>query len=100
MKVITKKQEIKIDTKTEEVENEGLISLLGKNVIVFVTDGYIYFGELTGVNTNDIRISNAKIVYETGKWDSNTFVDAQAIPCPHVYIRSSQITSYFVSPKQ
>lgn len=75
-----------------EVDGEGLVSLLGENVLVFCMN-YIYTGKLTGVNTHDIMLEDARIVYETGAFDSKSFTDAQALPFD-LYIRTNSIESY------
>lgn len=74
-----------------EVENEGLVALLGKNVMVFGLN-YIYAGTLEGVNADTILLINASIVYETGELVSKGWKDAQALPAP-VYIRTNCIES-------
>jgi len=86
----------KIVTVTE-VEGEGLVGLLGKRVLVFCMN-YIYTGTLSGVNTNDILLEDAAIVYETGAFDSKKFTDAQKLP-NGVYIRTNSIESYHETDK-
>jgi hypothetical protein len=81
-----------------EVEGEGLVSLLGENVLVFCMN-YIYTGLLSGVNTNDILLENARIVYETGAFGDNSFKDAQVIG-HDLYIRTSSIESYSKTSKK
>lgn len=81
-----------------EVEGEGLIGLLGKNVLIFCMN-YIYTGELEGVNTNDILLKNPRIVYETGAFDSDSFTDAQKLP-HSLYIRINSIESYSETNKK
>lgn len=78
----------------QEVEGEGLVSLLGKRVTVFCVN-YIYTGDLTGVNDEDILLENAAIVYETGAFTDTKWKDAQSLPQP-LYIRTSAIESYTV----
>lgn len=78
--------------KVEEVDGEGLIGLLGEQVTLFCI-GYIYTGTLVGVNTVDIRLDSASIVYETGDFSSNKFKDAQKLP-ESLYIRLSAVESY------
>lgn len=80
-----------------EVEGEGLLSLLGQNVLIFCMN-YIYTGKLAGVNTNDIVLENPRIVYETGAFDKKSFIDAQALP-NDLYIRTNSIESYSVTDK-
>lgn len=77
----------------QEVEGGGLEALLGKNVTLFCLN-YIYAGKLIGVNTHDIILSNAKIVYETGPLTQKGFTDAQALPGDEWRIRTSVIESY------
>lgn len=81
----------------QEVEGEGLVALMGKNVLIFCMN-YIYTGELIGVNTHDILLAKARIVYETGAFSSKSFLDAQALP-HDLYIRSSSIESYSETDK-
>lgn len=60
----------------QEVSGEGLISLLGKRVILFCAN-YFYSGVLEGVNQTDVLLADAGIVYETGKLDAANFTDFQ-----------------------
>ena len=75
-----------------EVEGEGLLSLLGENVVIFCVN-YIYAGKLTGVNDKDIELTDAKIVYETGELCAKGWKDAQPMP-DILYIRTMAIESY------
>ena len=81
----------------QEVEGEGLTALMGQRVLIFCMN-YIYTGVLTGVNTNDILLENAAIVYETGAFTAKTFTDAQKLPFP-LYIRTNSIESYAQTDK-
>jgi hypothetical protein len=76
----------------QEVENEGLMSLLGENVMLFCLN-YIYAGVLTGVNETCVLLENPRIVYETGRFDSKDFKDAQALPF-QCYVMLSCIESF------
>ena len=76
----------------EEVSGEGLESLLGKHVAIWC-ECYIYAGKLIGVNDEDILLSDAKIVYETGPLAEHGLKDAQALPGKW-YVRTSKIESY------
>ena len=78
----------------EEVEGEGLVSLLGKRVTLFCVN-YIYTGTLTGVNETDVLLSDAAIVYETGAFNESDWKDAQDLPNDH-YVRTASIESYGV----
>ena len=62
----------------KEVEGEGLESFLGQNITLFC-GVYIYTGKLVGVNDTCIKLSDAKIVYETGSFDSKDWKDAQSL---------------------
>ena len=81
-----------------EVEGEGLVSLLGENVLVFCMN-YIYAGKLAGVNEKDILLESAVIVYETGELRAKDFKDAQKLPAP-IYIRTSSIESFCLSGRK
>lgn len=61
-----------------EVENEGFISLLGKQVEIRC-NVYIYAGILVGVNQTCVKLDNAAIVYETGAFSDAKYMDAQKI---------------------
>jgi hypothetical protein len=77
-----------------EVEGEGLIGLMGQRVTIFALN-YIYEGKLTGVNTDDLLLEDACIVYETGELMATKRKDAQALPGP-LYVRVAAIESYTV----
>lgn len=87
----------KIVTVTE-VEGEGLPALLGQRVMIFCMN-YIYTGTLAGVNTHDILLEDAAIVYETGAFDKKSFGDAQKVPFP-IYVRTNSIESYAQTDKK
>ena len=76
----------------EEVSGEGLESLLGRNVAIWCMN-YIYAGTLVGVNETDIKLSAAKVVYETGPLTAGQWKDAQELPSDW-YIRTAAIESY------
>jgi ferredoxin-fold anticodon binding domain-containing protein len=76
-----------------EEEGQGLEALLGKKVAVFCLN-YIYAGTLTGVNKDDIILSEAGIVYETGPLKERGYKDWQALPGNEWRVRTSCIESY------
>ena len=76
----------------QEVEGEGLPSLLGKNIEVW-TGVYIYAGLLIGVNNTCIKLDNCHVVYETGNLDAKSYKDAQKMPMVH-YIQTNNIISF------
>jgi len=76
----------------KEVEGEGLVGLMGKEVTLFCAN-YIYAGKLVGVNDNFVKLTGAKIIYETGPLDSKTWQDAQALPGDW-YIQTAAIESF------
>ena len=65
--------------KVEEVEGDGLIGLMGETVTLFCGI-YIYTGKLVGVNETFVKLEQAKIVYETGEFNTKNWKDAQALP--------------------
>jgi len=79
----------------EEVSGEGLDYLLGQYVEVMCYR-YIYHGKLIGVNTDDILITDASIVFETGPYDKKDYEDMQKLG-RDVYIRTAAIESYSVA---
>lgn len=76
----------------EEVEGEGLISLLGQRVTLFCMN-YIYTGQLIGVNDSCVLLKDAAIVYETGELTTSTWKDVQKLP-NNWYVRTSAIESF------
>jgi hypothetical protein len=81
----------KIVTVTE-VEGEGLVGLLGKRVLLLCAN-YFYSGVLAGVNTSDVLLEDAGIVYETGPLNAGIFQDEQKFGGP-LYVRVASIESY------
>ena len=76
----------------QEVEGDGLVGLLGKQVMLFCLN-YIYTGKLSGVNETCVLLENPSIVYETGAFSDVKFKDAQAIP-NSIYVQVSAIESF------
>jgi len=77
--------------KCEEVEGEGLLSLLGEQVMVWCMN-FNYHGKLVGVNDHDILLEDCKIVFETGKF-GGPLKDAQKV-ADQGYVRIASIESY------
>ena len=77
-----------------EVAGEGLESLLGQGVTLFAGN-YIYAGILAGVNATSVKLTDAKIVYETGDFKSKNWHDAQALPGAW-YVQIAAIESFGV----
>ena len=76
-----------------EVPNEGLVALLDKEVMVFCAN-YIYAGVLAGINETYLKLEKAKIVYETGPFDTKGYKDAQALPGGVWYIQYTAVESF------
>ena len=77
-----------------EVENEGLVSLLGQRITLFCMN-YIYTGDLEGVNDTCIKLANPAIVYETGAFGASEWKDAQDLP-NELYVQNAAIESFGV----
>ncbi len=78
---------------TTEVEGEGLMALLGEQVLLMCAN-YFYTGVLAGVNTDCVLLENPAIVYETGPWTTKGFKDEQKLPVKQFYVRVSAIESF------
>lgn len=78
-----------------EVENEGLVKLLGKKVTFFCLN-YIYTGTLIGVNETCVLIQKPEIVYETGAFSDSKFKDCQSLGVEEFYIQMNCIESFGV----
>ena len=81
-----------LPVKVVEVENEGLMSLLGQTITCFCAV-YIYTGKLVGVNDECIKLENPKIVYETGAFTDKNWKDAQELT-KEMYIQKGMIESF------
>lgn len=78
----------------QEVEDEGLVALMGQVVTLFCLN-YIYTGKLTGVNDDCVLLESASIVYETGSFNDTQWKDAQQLPHP-VYVMKRCIESFMI----
>ena len=77
-----------------EVENEGLVALLGEVITVFCAN-YIYTGKLEGVNDTCIKLTSPKIVFETGDFNDKIWKDAQSLP-NDLYLQLGMIESFTI----
>lgn len=84
--------------KVVEVENEGLISLIGKQVEIRC-NVYIYAGILIGVNDTCVKLDDAAIVYETGPFTDKKYKDAQRIG-NNQYVCTALMESFGESSKE
>ncbi len=84
---------MKVLVETKEVEKEGFLSLLGKNVEVFCGI-YIYAGKLVGVNDTCIKLSNPHLVYETGGFLDKKYKDAQPMGREFHYVSTGFVESF------
>jgi hypothetical protein len=78
---------------TETADTEGLESLLGQNVTLFCMN-YIYTGKLVGVDGVQVKLDDAKIVYETGSFTEKEWTDAQPLPNGTWYVRLATVESF------
>ena len=89
---------MKVLVETKEVQEEGWLSLLGKNVEIF-SGVYIYAGKLVGVNDRCIKLENPHLVYETGAFLDKKYKDAQHMGRTHHYIALNFVESFGESHK-
>lgn len=80
-----------------DVPDEGLISLLGKRVMLFCMR-FHYAGVLEGVNESCVKLSNAQIVLDTGLFSNNRFADAQVPYKAEFYVQISSIQMFVELP--
>lgn len=76
----------------QEVEGEGLESLMGQTITLFCIN-YIYTGVLAGVNKTCILLKDPFIVYETGEFSSKSWKDAQKLP-NKLHVQTNAIESF------
>ena len=84
--------------KVQEVEGDGLVGLLGKNVLLFCMN-YNYTGKLVGVNDTFVKLEDPKIVFETGDFKSKAWKDVQPMPSQFAYVNTRSIESFCESVK-
>lgn len=77
----------------EQVDNEGLDSLLGERVLLMCA-GYFYEGKLIGVNDTFVKIDDAAIIYSTGDWSDKSYADIQKLHQKEWYVSRGLIESY------
>jgi len=75
-----------------EVENEGLVSLMGERVTL-MCGCYFYTGTLVGVNDDCVKLEDAGVVFETGAYDSTDWEDMQKLPNDW-YVMTRNIESF------
>lgn len=76
----------------QEVDGEGLLSLMGQRVILFCVN-YHYAGKLVGVNDTCVLLEDAGIVYETGPFTDSKWKDYQKVS-DKLYVQLSAIESF------
>lgn len=76
----------------EDVPGEGLDSLLGERITIYCMN-YFYTGKLVGVNDTCVKLTDAAIVFETGKFNDSEWKDAQDLPNDW-YVQVSAIESF------
>ncbi len=76
-----------------EVENEGMIALLNKQVLI-ICNNYFYYGKLIGVNDSCVKIETPYKVFETGPYSDKTFKDCQRLPVESWYVQLAHIESF------
>jgi hypothetical protein len=85
---------------TEEISSivddndAGYIEYLGK-ICYIQCSSYSYTGEVTGVNSTFIQVSNPSIVYETGPWNNKDWKDCQKLPTDKVTLNIAHIEAIF-----
>jgi hypothetical protein len=75
-----------------EQEGEGLMSLMGEQVVLFCSN-YFYAGKLIGVNDDFVLLEDGGIVYETGDFSEKHWKDFQRVS-EKLYVRTSFIESF------
>jgi len=76
-----------------EVEDEGFVSALGKQVLIFGFR-YNYSGILEGVNDKNILLKDAVMVFQTGKFSDKKWADAEVPKSDRIYVQISAIESW------
>ena len=85
---------MKVVVQEIEENKEGLEGLMGKRITLFCCR-YIYTGDLVGVSSDSVKLSNGGIVYETGELKDSNWSDYQEMPNDW-YVKIDSIESYGV----
>jgi hypothetical protein len=91
-RTMMKKKRIEV----EQVEVSGLASMLGERVLLMCAN-YFYEGVLEGIDDNDVMLTDAGIIYETGAWDGDSWKDRQQLPDDPHFVTRQSIESYRLS---
>jgi hypothetical protein len=78
----------------ESKDDEGLIAFLGNKITIFC-GVYIYTGVLVGVNNTCVKLSDAMLVFSTGKFSDKAWADVEAFP-GDFYVQTTAIESFGV----
>jgi hypothetical protein len=84
---------------TEKTDIFEEIMKSGETVTLFCMT-YFYNGKIEAVNGEDIVLTGARIVYETGSFDTNTFTNAQELCTQQWFVRKQAIESYGILNKK
>jgi hypothetical protein len=84
---------MKVLTTVQEIDGEGLVSLLGESVLLMCAN-YFYTGTLVGVNETCVKIDNPSIVYNTGEWSADSWADVQRMNVGTLYVQIAAIESF------
>ena len=93
---VFKKNEV-VDGKKIVVEEttDVFVEIMKANVdVTLLCMNYFYTGKISAVNGEVVVLEGAKIVYETGDFNSTTFKDAQSLNTNQWFVRKSTIESF------
>jgi len=79
-----------------EVKDEGLDGLMNKRVLI-MSAGYFYEGVLVGINDTCIKLTDCYVVYATGKWGDEKYLDIQKMHTLDWYVNLGLIESFGLS---
>lgn len=83
----------------KEDKLEGLNKFLNKRILI-LSAGYFYEGILVGIDDACVKINDAHIVYETGKWSDVNYRDRQKLHTDSWYVQVGLIESFGLSKVQ
>lgn len=93
---------MKVKANVVEIDEEGLLALLGKRVVLMCLN-YFYVGELVGVNDTCVKLKNGGIIYETGAFSEAKWKDFQPFGTSAAdgffYVSTGAIESFFETAK-
>ena len=81
-----------------EVDGEGLDAFMGKRILL-MSAGYFYEGKLVGINDTFVKLDDAHIVYDVGRWSDTEYKGCQKLSSDEWYVMKQSVESFGASKR-